>query len=244
MNAWDEMSKMYPHYGDSDMMRDVENALSFCYESGVKFNGEIIDIGAGTGIIDLEIALKNEVSISALDMSNEMLEILKNDAKRLGVDKKITTIQSNFDEFEPKKGFDIAIASLCPAINSVKNAYKFINLTNNIGIYIAWGAYKECEFLDLLIEKPNPNIKGCIKTANMHEILNDLNIKFKSKLFKADWENIMSEEKAMQYAKTMLMRCELDIDENHIKSVVAKFRQADGVHILTKAQKGVTIFSV
>ena len=244
MNAWDEMSKHYPHYGDSDMMRDVETALSFCYESGVKFNGEIIDIGAGTGIIDLEIALKNEVSITALDMSNEMLEILKNDAKRLGVDKKIATILGNFDEFEPKKGFDIAVASLCPAINSVKNAHKFINLTKNLGIYIAWGGYKECEFLDLLIEKPNPNIKGCIKTANMHEILDDLNIKFKSKLFKADWENIMSEEKAMQYAKTMLMRCELDIDENHIKSVVAKFRQADGVHILTKAQKGVTIFSV
>ena len=78
MNAWDEMSKSYPHYGDSDMMRDVETALSFCYESGVKFTGEIIDIGAGTGIIDLEIALKNEVSITALDMSNEMLEIRQN----------------------------------------------------------------------------------------------------------------------------------------------------------------------
>lgn len=244
MNAWDEMSKSYPHYGDSDMMRDVGVALSFCYDNGVKFDGEIIDIGAGTGIIDLEIALKNEVSITALDMSADMLEILKNDAKRLGVDKKITTILGNFDEFEPKRQFDIAVASLCPAINSVKNAHKFINLTKNLGIYIAWGGYKECEFLDLLIEKPNPNIKGCIKTTDMHGILDDLNIKFKSKLFEADWENVMSEEKAMQYAKSMLMRCELDIDEKHVKSVVAKFMQNDGVHILTKAQKGVTIFSV
>ena len=244
MNAWDEMSKSYPHYGDSDMMRDVKRALEFCYDNGVKFQGEIVDIGAGTGIIDLEIALKNEVSITAVDMSEQMLEILKNDAKKLGVEKKITTIKSNFDEFEPKRQFDIAIASLCPAINSVKNAHKFINLTKNLGIYVAWGAYKECEFLDLLIPEPNPNIKGCIKTANMHEILTNHNIEFKCEFFMADWENVMSEEKAMQYARSMLMRCDLKIDETHIKSVIAKFMRKDGVYIQTKAQKGVTIFSV
>ncbi len=99
---WDKKASTFPRYNDelNAIQKGVFAALKLW---GVEFGGKrLVDIGCGTGVWTLHLA-KVAKSVVALDSSQGMLEVLKEDAQRLNLGN-IAFINSNFDEFYAKFG--------------------------------------------------------------------------------------------------------------------------------------------
>ena len=242
---WDERSKTYPRYGEKYIMQDKQKIISWCEEKGVKFSGEILSIGAGSGVLEILIAKKFPVKITAIDSSQKMLENFALDAKTQGVSNKINIIKSDFDDFKSDKKFDLAIACMTPAINDPKAAKKLMSFSKNLGLHVSWATQKKCDFIDEIVSTRQKCLSSsCLRTQQMCEFLEQNGIKFEMEIFDGGWVDIMSQEAAFEYAKSALLRENLEINEEKIKSVIAKFTQNDGVHIEVKAKKGMILFLV
>lgn len=248
--SWDERSKTYPRYGEKFIMQDKQTIISWCEENGVKFDGEILSVGAGSGVLEILIAKKYQSKITAVDISEKMLEILKIDAKTQGVEEKILTVKSDWNDFKSDKKFNMTIACMSPAISSEDDFEKLINFSSNLVIHVGWASSKENAFLSKLLSKfelscsLSDPARSCLRTQQIYEILERKGIKYQSKIFDGGWEEIMSEDEAYEYAKSALLREDLSIDDKHIKSVIDEFSQNGVVTVVTKAKKGIVLFSL
>ena len=109
----------------------------------------MLDVGAGTGIYSLNLAIRG-AKITALDISQNMLNELENSAKFhqiLGV----KTLKADFAEFNThEKGneFDILTSFFSPAI-SQENVYGKLIKTPKIGLcLLSWAGKRESEILN------------------------------------------------------------------------------------------------
>lgn len=94
---WDKKASTFPRYSEelNSVQKGVFEALR---RWGVDFSAKsLIDIGCGTGVWTIHLA-KVAKSVVALDSSQAMLEVLKEDAKRLNLSN-VSYVNSNFEAF-------------------------------------------------------------------------------------------------------------------------------------------------
>ena len=117
--------------------------IPFYIEYAKKQNGNILELGCGTGRVSIELA-KLGYFITGLDLSEQMLEIYKNKIKGLpkNIREKIEIINGNMAEFEIDKKYSLIIAPFrafqaLTKENDIKNCLKCIksHLSEN-GIFI------------------------------------------------------------------------------------------------------------
>jgi len=107
----------------------------------------VLDIGCGTGITTIPIA-KIVRSVTALDLSLAMLDILKQGASQAGVSN-INFINKNWDEAvigEDIAEHDIVLASRCLSGISLADNLKKINRAARRACYITWRAARSDKF--------------------------------------------------------------------------------------------------
>ncbi len=84
MNKWDEKAKNYSRYSSCNNTFEA-NVLKTIKNLGIDFaNKNIIDIGCGTGVYTLHVA-RFAKKVIGIDYSINMLEILNEDSKKLGI---------------------------------------------------------------------------------------------------------------------------------------------------------------
>lgn len=174
-NIWDKKSKTYPKF-DGTLSEFQNNFFSFLNEIGVDFSKKsIIDVGAGTGIYTLELA-KTASKILAIDTSKMMLNILKSSLTQFNYKNVLTfhgdindldfvnfdNIFEHFDknnsheneEFNSNKKpyFDIAFLTMSPALQSINEFKKFINLAK-LRIYMNWDKRRYSNILEHFTSK-------------------------------------------------------------------------------------------
>ena len=85
---------------------DVKKDIPFYINQAKKAKGKVLDIGCGTGRIYLEL-LKNNIEAYGIDISSEMLKILKKKAKKIGVLPKVHNM--SMDNFKLNHKFKLII---------------------------------------------------------------------------------------------------------------------------------------
>lgn len=213
---WDKKAQTFPRY--SEELNSVQKgAFEALGHFGVDFSQKtLIDIGCGTGVWTLHLA-KVAKSIVALDSSQAMLEVLKEDAKRLNLSN-ISYINSTFDAFyqnlrakgdeksddkarnfgtlSDKKNdkFDIAFVSMSPALN--KNAdYEAFSQLAPLRVFVGWEEYRQSDFLAPLFKAFGAKQKSCYND-NIEDFLRQRGVKFQKEVF----EEIRQNEKPRQIA--------------------------------------------
>ena len=84
-------------------------------------NPKIVEIGTGSGIISVMLALEvANISIIAVDINDDALELAKSNAKKFNVEDKITFVKSDIFNDVDVKNFDMCISN--PPY--IKNNYK------------------------------------------------------------------------------------------------------------------------
>lgn len=242
---WDKLALRYPRYTDTSIQKDAQFIFGVARGFGVDFGDKtILDIGCGTGTLAIPLA-KEASKITAIDLSKSMLEIFEYDKTTLLLDEKIDIFHSSWDDFEIKERFDIALASMTPAVSSQEQFDKFINSTSTFGIFVGWGEYKNNDIVDDLLTLHNGTKNktfGQAKRFATH--LSIQNISYKLEYFETSWSDDYSFDDALEYAISHLSRFDIVSNIELIKQVLQEKMQDNKITFTTTAQKGVIVFKV
>jgi len=149
MNKWDKKAKNYSRYNEeSDSFEQgIFKALSSLH---VDFqNQTLLDIGCGTGVYTLHLA-KQCQHIDGIDSSKEMLEILKQDAKKLNLNN-IDTFHMNWESFTCKENYGYALCTMSPAIREDSDLDKMDSCAKT-KIYLGWAGKRDTKIIEELFE--------------------------------------------------------------------------------------------
>ncbi len=197
INKWDEKAKNYARYSPCANSFEA-NVLDALKKLGVDFaNKTVLDIGCGTGVYTIRVA-KLAKSVDGLDFSKNMLEVLKEDSKKLGINN-IKTYHSTWTDFTlPSKKYDIALCTMSPAIKTDSDMKK-LNLSAKTKIYLGWAGVRDNTLLDDLFLAHNsiyspPNgakrVKKWLHVEGIkYQLKNFEELKIKIRSFKEAIEN-------------------------------------------------------
>ncbi|MFT4302621.1 MAG: class I SAM-dependent methyltransferase, partial [Desulfovibrio sp.] len=121
---WNARARTFPRFEEGDQTYEA-GMLQRIKDAGVDFSGKsVLDVGSGSGMYTLRLARMAQ-SVTALDVSDEMLRLLQDDATTMGITN-ITTVHSGWDDFDASQRFDIVFASMTPAIDSDESREKLM----------------------------------------------------------------------------------------------------------------------
>ena len=180
---WDEKCKYYPKFRQN--MKFENEILDLAEDFGLKFSGaNVLDIGAGTGIYSLNLAIRG-AKVTALDISQNMLNQLENSAKFHQISG-VKTIKADFADFNTHKEgneFDILTSFFSPAI-SRENVYEKLIQTPKIGLcLLSWAGKRESEILNASFGVVGEKFVAHNGLEKFKEFLNGKKIEFKSEIF-------------------------------------------------------------
>ena len=189
---WNKRARSFPGHRDGDTYQ--AKVLEIIEKNGVSFDGlTVLDLGCGSGAYSIRLAKKAKI-LTALDISDGMLENLKKSAEENGI-KNIEYINADWSEYFPDKKFDIIFASLTPALKDENSVEKVINYSKKWFINIVFASPMTNDLLQGLFEIHNLEQKSRNKfepVAENYFIKN--NLKFSKYFLKGQWETLRNYE--------------------------------------------------
>ncbi|EPM8373044.1 class I SAM-dependent methyltransferase [Campylobacter upsaliensis] len=217
MNLWDKKAKTYARFSPT-LNKIQKQSFEEFQKLGLDFKDKsVIDIGCGTGVWTLHLAFLAK-EILALDNSKAMLEILQEDASKLGLSN-IKSVNLSFEDFMRENAnlrFDIAFLSMSPAL---QNDYKhFLNLAQK-KIYLAWADLRKSDFLDPIFKHFKTEFKGFYK-QDFESFLLENDIDFHKVIFEERRVVKRTREEAIENALWHLHMNGINAKKNELESLI------------------------
>ena len=113
-----------------------DNIISHLIDNRILENTKtMVDIGSGPGTYAIPMC-QHVKMITCLDASHGMLSRLNDDCKNQSITN-IITEEADWDEYVPKKKYDIAFSSLCPPVNSPESILKMEECAKENCVYVS-----------------------------------------------------------------------------------------------------------
>lgn len=175
-NLWDKRAKNFPRY-DKNLKED-KIIFDFFNAKEVNLKDKVIlDLGCGNGRYALHLA-KQARLVYAFDISSEMIENVRNDAKVHNICN-VECICGDWESFDVDrftKPIDLVFASLTPALNTFERFKKAISIAKEGMMYIGWGNKRESAFLEEIFKAHNAKLEIPVGAKDVEGYLKELNI--------------------------------------------------------------------
>ncbi len=192
---WNKKAHSYPVY-DASEDSSAKKLLKKLKERGVEFDGKrVFDIGCGTGRNTIEMA-KVADSVDALDVSVEMLSLLEKSAKEQGA-QNINTIHSCFGDANLNEKYDIVVATMTPALQSLEDFAKAVSLAGEKFVYVGWGRTRSAPLLEKAFELHGGKLHLPFGAPGAKEHLKKLGFTVEVEYSQEIWEHEMTIEEAI-----------------------------------------------
>lgn len=233
---WNEKAKTFGRFKENDS--ETLEILNFFKKSGVNFkNKSIIDIGCGNGRFAIELA-KDASRVLCLDISQNMLDDLHIDCKRLNV-KNISIKCADFDEYhENLNSFDIVFAAMTPALNNEKNFLSALGLFKEYFCYVGWGRYRQdaltqevlkAHGASLLLPKGLPDALKWLKNAKKSPI--------SYRYFKRNFTKTLNLSDAITRTKIQCKMNLIDVNDEISTKIISKYKSTDNMVEITHSRE-------
>ncbi len=147
---WDKKARHYNRYTDDPKVLEA-HICRLIQEAGLDLSDKnILDIGCGTGAYTLRFAQKAR-SVDAIDIAPAMLKILNEDAKKIGLHT-VTTYQSSWEDFVLPQAYEIAIATMFPALKEDADFQKMHDAAPT-KLFLGWGGKQGTELIEALFRE-------------------------------------------------------------------------------------------
>lgn len=162
---WNKEAKMYDvrMLQDNRRVQDVINILK--QKDVLTKKADVLEIGCGTGLYSVELS-KYANSITSVDISVAMGEVLNNKIKALDIDnikfKLIDWDNVDLDKEGLNNRFDISLSALNPSLNSLEALEKFCKTSRKACVIVTFNGNVNNnvrQFMDkvLSVEESNPH---------------------------------------------------------------------------------------
>jgi ubiquinone/menaquinone biosynthesis C-methylase UbiE len=241
---WKLKAPNYPLPFDKKTLPKTKRILKKIKEENIIFKGKtILDIGCGTGIYTLPLALEAK-EVTGADFSPLMLKKMK----EVGKIKKINnlkTIYSSWENFEAKKykkNYNIAFASMTAAIKTAAAIKKMEAVAKDYCIVISWAGKRKNTFMRGIykhfdVEEKAPNFIGKIT-----EVLKKRKRKYKKILIEDSWSFEGTAKEAALQALPHLQINGVDTSLKKLEGIIVKKFGIKKIRHTTFAGKGIVIW--
>lgn len=193
---WNKKAKNYPLY-DASENSSAKKLLKKLKERGVEFGDKrVLDIGCGTGRVSIEIA-KSAKSVHGVDVSEEMLTLFKSSAENMGVANVVVEC-GDFEALALNGKYDIVVATMTPALQSMDDFKKAISLANEKFVYVGWGRKRSAPLLERAFELHGAKLHLPFGAPGASVFLKEMGYDAQVEYSEEVWEHEMSIEDAIE----------------------------------------------
>lgn len=127
--SWDAKANHFNMSQRKDRSGFAERVVKVLEERGLLAGAKVVDIGGGSGRYAIPLAAHAD-HVTVTDISSNMLDLAKSNAESLGLDN-LSYVKTDWESVDLSnlnwsKGFDLAFASMCPAVRSPEGLRKMI----------------------------------------------------------------------------------------------------------------------
>lgn len=223
---WNRRSKTFPRYSPGEDQFEA-GLLRLIGQAGISFEGRIVlDVGCGCGMYTIRLA-QAAARVTALDISEEMLNILKQDAEAEGLGN-LEYVNSDWLEFEAPGPYDLLFCSMTPALSSPEGRLKALNLAREGLVFIGNSGLMRSEAMAGLYEYYGVSPKAFDNGPEMRAWLEGRNLRYFYRPVRGEWLQLWSKPELAELCAIALENYGVEPDPAQLDEYLEKYRSADG----------------
>ncbi len=134
LRFWDQYSDQYSGFQQGDIPRRIVDRL---FEVDMLQSEDcVLEVGSGPGTYSLELAPKVRILV-CMDTSPRMLDRLSQSMMDRGYSN-FERFLMDWNEYEPRKGYDTCIATLCPGTGSPESIHRMECASRRGCVLVSW----------------------------------------------------------------------------------------------------------
>lgn len=230
---WNKRADTYPRFSEESSGIETR-VINLAKSAGVTFNGKsVLDIGCGTGRFTIRIA-KMADQVTGTDISENMLEILREDAASEGIEN-IEAVCSDWTKFTDNRKWDITMATLTPAMRAENQFKRMIDMARNHVIYLGWMDRKECPMVAEIFTHHGIKPDSFKFPGALIELLENSDYNYKMFPVEDSWIREGSVKQIAERFEDDLKEYGVEPDTKAIKDTILKYSD-DGENISYKVE--------
>ena len=225
---WNTRAATFPRYTPGDDQYEAR-VLHLAREAGVDFRGKsIVDVGCGSGLYTLRLAHEagqGGGQVTALDLSDDMLDVLRTDAAAHGM-ANIDTQRTGWMEFRPDRAYDIVFTSMCPAIRDGASRRKLLDLAGEWLVFVGFVRREPSDILAGLYAHYGITPKDFHDAPLMRQWLDEQREPYTALPLTGQWVKRWQREDVLRHCRALLGGYGVSPDPTHLAAHVAAFQES------------------
>jgi len=226
---WNSRAGTFPRYEAGDNTYEAR-MLRLAREHGVDFRGKsVLDVGCGSGMYTLRLAME-AASVTAVDVSDEMLRILMQDAAAMGITN-IRPVCSDWQHFKSDERYQIVFASMTPALGDDAAREKLLRHAGGQVVFIGFTQRNPSDVMAGLFARYGVTPPAFADAPRMREWLAARAIPYTALPVEGRWEVPHTREHLLEACAAMLRGRGAEPDMAQLAEHIEAFRAADGRYV-------------
>ncbi len=226
---WDEKARTFPRYEPGEHTYEA-GVLARIAAHGVDFRGKtVLDVGSGSGMYTLRIAQLAR-RVTAVDISERMLRILRQDAAALGLDN-IEYVHSSWEQYHGDGVFDVVFCSMTPAIRSEASREKLLRYSGGLTVFMGYAGVMSSDMLQGLLARYGIAPRVFNDGPDMRAWLDGKGVAYAAIPIEGRWTQRRGKEETIASLSAMLLPYQAAPDRAFLEEYAAGFQEGPDAYV-------------
>lgn len=245
---WERMARHYPHPFDEEMLAETRRVIALVKSKGVEISeASVLDIGCGTGIYTLPLA-REAAMVIGLDDSEAMMARLADEIAAARIHNVHSTRSSwkdaDLSSLGFEKAFDIAWASMTPAVQTQQDFERMEQCARKWCVYIGWGRKRRNTLMEEAFSAHGLRYGPPPGVGAAYEVLVGLGRAPSLDYFETSWDWEGTAAEALEDMVCFIEMQGAGADRDLLAEVLSRHERGGRVYHKTDVEEGVLVWRV